>query len=204
MTFGLDEHTHRFAVWAGARAAQRGSTGFKVVEFNQAIKNTGLQSAIQTAASEAWTDEAYNIQHSEWCLAILNEINAIKTERVKSETDDTTVTFGRAAKAVSVYVKAAFVIRDQAAHRSFVSVAHPPVDRELLKGVKRAFKEEKFGISLTLDPNIKGRVRKLNATKEGWTGFDARAYGEVINLLRTLNGPDRPFWMIEEHWKPND
>ena len=90
----------------------------------------------------------------EWC--------ALKEDGRQKHTV-TQVSYGRAAKAVSVYLKTAVGMRDKGHHR-LQPYLHPPIDRVLLSHMRNA-----------LGYTVKGLPK--------WTALDEEGYGEVMRRI---------------------
>jgi hypothetical protein len=173
MPYDITEHRHRFAVWAGARAAQRAFTS--VENLRDAIEATDIRSFLERPESLQASWECYERNHKKWCDQIVDFL-------VKRSVAN--VTFGRAAKLVAVYVKA-MIVTTSSECTSLSSNAHPPIDRALL---------QKLAASDVQSPH-KRYWRTI-----AWTQLDDKRYYELINQLRALIPANEPFWMLEEYW----
>jgi len=140
----------------------------------------------------------YTAEHDTWCQTLLPIINAIRAADDQNVPEP--VTYGRVAKALNVYVKTMYVLGSNPAHQSFAHMAHPPVDRKLLEGVRAAFLQRQF-VAIDITAAEQTHINNFNAIGAGWTNFDAPSYRQVVDLLKKLNGP-LPFWMIEQYWQP--
>lgn len=166
------EHRHRFAAWAAARAAQRGFVDS--AKLIGALEQCGLREVVREPATWPQGAAEFDEAHVRWCERILVTLNAKPTHH------------GRAAKLISIYLKA-MVITGGHHGSEFAKVIHPPIDRLLLQALS---KDERFGA---------GNRALWRAA--AWTTFDARAYLHLIGTLRG-EGLDRPaFWMIERYWR---
>jgi hypothetical protein len=176
--YNLPEHRHRFAVWAAARAAQRGFT--TIDELRGALEATDLRHA--TADPKALQLHAVDFEtmHRRWCTTIC----ATLVER-----GILGVSFGRAAKLVAVYLKAT-VLMGEAAASPVARHMHPPIDRTLLQNLASA-------------PGIES-PHKANWRKVSWTRLTEPSYYELIEQLRAILAAGMPFWMLEEYWSPTD
>lgn len=165
------EHRHRFATWAAARAAQRGF--LKSAILYEAIEHSGVKDTLE---SGDWPKSAAAVdaKHRLWCGRM---IQFWRTKGVAKGT------YGRAAKLLNVYLKCMLVVGPHL-RTPFARLAHPPIDRILLKALAR---------SATTRRDF-GRI--------DWTKLDQNRYFALIRALRAEK-LDRPaFWRIEEHWKP--
>ena len=169
-------HRHRFAAWAAARASQRGWV--KTPAIIAAIEASGLSKLV--AGRRAWpnTVPAFDRAHRDLCRQIAKHVQS------KAKTKST---FGRAAKVVAVYLKSMVVFGPE--HSSALArLAHPPIDRTLLKAIAR-------------DAQLDGNLRKI-CGECNWTELDEDGYYGLIAELRK-HGLDKPsFWMLERYWDP--
>lgn len=168
------KHLHNYAVWTAARAAQRGFTTTKNIKF--AIESTELR--ILSEGSKGILDsETFDKFHTKCCEGIIAKLNNLA--KIDNSINTSKITFGRAAKIVNIYIKTAIVIPTP--NSSLSLIAHPPIDRILLLGLKECLKMKFDNIS--------------------WTGFDQEAYSKIIAQCRELGyGTALPFWSIEKYW----
>ena len=113
-TYTFNEHKHRYAIWAAARA-QRAFK--KNEEICEALENTSLRQFSEQLISVTQTE--FDHQHREWCHAITKHFGEDKCK------------YGRAAKLVAIYLKTAVVLPSQGASQ-LCQVIHPPIDSILL------------------------------------------------------------------------
>jgi hypothetical protein len=176
MAYDLSEHRHRFAVWAAARAAQRGFTS--VGHLRQALEATDIRLLLANSKTLLVSSAEFDALHKKWCAEI-------KQCLARKNLD---ATYGRTAKLVAVYLKAAVILAgafDTPLGRS----AHPPIDRILLQALA-ASNEIK-------SPHQK-EWREIN-----WTELDEPEYWKLIGQLRSALPSDSPFWMLEKYWEPS-
>jgi len=178
MSYDLDEHRHRFAVWAAARAAQRGFT--TVGNLRGAIESTDMRKSLSLPVTLESSAAQFDKLHEGWCAAI----QAFLSDRKIPE-----ASYGRAAKLVAVYLKSRIVLGD-ASNTPLGRNAHPPIDRILLHALASA--EE-----------VKS-PHKRAWTQTNWTELDGPAYRELIGQLRAVVPAGAPFWSIEKYWQPSD
>ena len=158
MNYDLAEHRHRFAVWAAARAAQRGFT--TVGNLRQALESTDIRAFLATPQSFHVSAAEFDTVHRGWCSSIVSSL---------SHHQIANVSFGRAAKLVAVYLKAT-VIMGEGWNSSLGHNLHPPIDRILLQGLassKRITSPHKVAW-----PSI------------NWTQLNESAYFDLIVQLR--------------------
>jgi hypothetical protein len=173
MSYDLDEHRHRFAVWTAARAAQRGFVSVDVLR--DALEATEIARFVLEPASLDVTQAVFDSHHREWCLSI---VRRLRSRGVK------TATFGRAAKLVAVYLKTMIVIGPNAGCRLSL-VIHPPIDRYLLRNLAAS----------SVLPSRSSEWRQVR-----WTQLDERSYYELIAGLREALADGEPFWSLERFW----
>ena len=174
MSYTLSEHRHRFAVWAGARAAQRGFT--TVENLRDALEATDIRIFLESEGALNVTAAMYEFKHREWCSQIIEFLNERGIENS---------TFGRAAKLVAIYLKSMIVVGGHA-ETSLASVAHPPIDRVLLQ-------------NLASSPEVQSQDKKV-WRKIAWTQLTEDEYYALIEQLRQVVPISLPWWMLEEHW----
>jgi hypothetical protein len=177
MPYDLAEHRHRFAVWAAARAAQRGFTS--VERLRGALEGSSIQADLRVPATLALEAAGFDKLHRGWCRSICATLNGC---------DVRNVAFGRAAKLVAVYLKAT-VLMGENWDTPFARCMHPPVDRILL---------QTLASSVEISSPHKGSWRRIN-----WTRLDEGAYYQLIDQLRAVPS-SVPFWRIEKYWQPSD
>lgn len=178
MSYNLPEHRHRFAVWAAARASQRGFT--TVRNLRDALEATDIRKVLSAPQALELSAAQFDALHRRWCLSICASLNQRRIENV---------TYGRAAKLVGVYLKA-IVIMGSGCDSPLGRNLHPPVDRILLHGL---------AASDRITSPHKAAWRQVN-----WTQLDESSYVQLIGQLRRAIPRDAPFWTIEEYWEPSD
>ena len=176
MKYTLEEHRHRFATWAAARAAQRGFTTSK--KLIVALESCGARQYLKDHLEDKIDPAKFLIHHKDWCGQIVLHLKRAGIEKV---------TWGRAAKLVAVYLKS-MVIVGAGSYSPLAHVAHPPVDRVLLQNLARCKK---------LQSLHKAAWRKTN-----WTQLNEKSYDNLIDQLRESLLPDEPFWALEKCWFP--
>ena len=121
MPYDLPEHRHRFAVWAAARAAQRGFT--TVRNLRDALQATDIRETLAAPGTLQISAAQFDVLHRGWCSSICSNLIARQISKT---------TYGRAAKLVAVYLKA-IVILGEACDSALAHNMHPPIDRILLQ-----------------------------------------------------------------------
>ncbi len=165
-------HKHNFAVWAAARAAQRGFT--TVDNLKNALCECGVKEYVMPGKSRKEDQLEYDRMHKQWCDRIIDFLE---------ESGVANVTYGRAAKLIGVYIKSMVVM--PALDSGIAKIAHPPVDRILLQ-------------NLSKDEQIE-HPRKKEWFKIAWTQLNETDYFQLIDQLREVVGSE-PFWKLEEYW----
>jgi len=178
MPYDLFEHRHNFAVWAAARAAQRGFTNTR--NLKDALESCGIQRFLPDQAFTDITCTRFEQLHRSWCTAIVKSLNARKIKKV---------TYGRAAKLIAIYLKS-MVIVGGSAYSTIGRCIHPPIDRKLLKALAE---------DARLDEKNRTTWQNTN-----WTQLGKKEYYKLIRQLRQTMPPEIPFWMLEEYWKVTD
>jgi hypothetical protein len=175
--YDISEHRHRFAVWAAARAAQRGFT--TVGNLRDALEATDIRQVAFAAKSRHVTAEQFDALHRRWCSAI----SAYLRSR-----DIANVTYGRSAKLVAVYLKT-IVIMGENWDSPLGRHMHPPIDRTLLQRLASSDR-------VTLPHKVEWRLIT-------WTQLGESDYYRLVEQLRSAIPQDAPFWTIEESWEPS-
>ena len=174
MPYDLFEHRHRFSSWAAARATLRNFT--TVENLRDAIENCGIVSFLRNNNAILLDDETFNKHHIIWCRSIIDFLNNIGIAKV---------TYGRAAKLVGVYLKSMVIIGPHS-NSSLALVAHPPIDRILLRNISHASE---------IEPHFRERCRLIN-----WTELDEQSYYDLVAQLRSCLRAGEPFWSLERYW----
>lgn len=172
--YDLDQHRHRFAVWAAARAAQRGFTS--VTLLRDALEGCGVVEFVSTADLAKFAPDDFDSVHRTWCTRVVEALNGASISNV---------TFGRAAKLVAVYLKSA-VILGAGSNTAFAHVAHPPIDSILLR-------------NLVACPKVQSEYKPL-WRRIKWTKLDEAAYYDLVPQIRQVVGTEVPFWKLERYW----
>jgi hypothetical protein len=179
MTYSLADHQHRFAVWAAARATQRGLAKFSTSSVNDALTACGVVAVADNAVDWPTTARAFARAHRNWCRTMRANLRSARIGNVSH---------GRAAKAIAIYLKVRIVLGGH--HDSaFAKVIHPPIDRILLQGVAKHLRAR--------DPVF---ARRLQVTT--WTSLTEVRYDDLIARLRGAGLNQPAFWWIERFWNP--
>jgi hypothetical protein len=174
MPYDLFEHRHRFSVWAAARATQRGFTS--VEKLRDALQSTDIKAFTKDQAHEEITEQEFLKLHRIWCDDILEYLRSAGVLDPR---------FGRAAKLVAVYLKAMIVVGPHT-DPPLARVAHPPIDRILLRGLAN---------SADVPADAQDIFRTTN-----WTSLQANEYYALIRQIKDSVPHIVPFWRLERYW----
>ena len=174
MPYDLQEHRHRFAVWAAGRAAQRGLPQGSIPILREALEHCGIREYLSAKSSASISSSMFDRVHRAWCRSILRSLEHLRG-----------ATFGRAAKLVAIYAKTVVTLGCEK-NRSLAGAIHPPIDGILLSKMARC--------SELLSPH------KKEWKDIRWTKLGEEEYYELINQLRDCLKSGEPFWMLERHW----
>jgi hypothetical protein len=167
--YTIDIHKHNFAVWAAARAVQRHFT--KTEKIRDALNTLNIQKEISLVQSGEMGAKDYDVWHSKICKNLIMNFKKLGIQNV---------TYGRAAKLIAIYIKVTVIMSNQ--NCDLAKIAHPPIDRILLKNIAKKYME-------------------LNSlTSINWTSLSEKKYFEVIESLRNILPVESPFWKIEQYW----
>lgn len=179
--YDFKEHCHRYACWAAARAAS--VSRFSNTQIADFIRLIQLQEGVDQLRKE--TTISHEL-YKEWFLTKVEALEKLmgpyRKEESESEKKLRNISFGIAAKVISVYVKTYEVLPEKG--MSLLSrFAFPPIDSFLLKKLKSS------------------KIAAIEKTN--WSKFEKVEFMQVIQLLRNHMG-DSPFWMLEKYWNVND
>ncbi len=180
MPYDLFAHRHNFAVWAAARAVQRGWKGADVQNLKAALESCGIHRYLPDPAFMEVNCVRFEELHKLWCKAIVASLSA------RNIAD---ATYGRAAKLIAIYLKT-MVITGGFAYTNIGRCIHPPIDSRLLK-------------ALAADSQFDQQKRN-GCQQTKWTQLDENAYDNLIKELRGVFPSEVSFWMLEEYWTPSD
>lgn len=174
MPYDHFEHRHRFAVWAGARAAQRAFA--KVEQMRDALESTDIRTFVETPISLNVEADEFNAQHKKWCHQIIEHL---------TQNGIAGATYGRAAKLVAVYFKTMVVVGAGSSSK-LAQVVHPPIDRVLLRNLSSC---------KSLPPTHKTLWRST-----AWTKLNESEYFALLASLRSVVLAPQAWWLLEEYW----
>ena len=168
------EHRHRFAMWTGARAAQRGFASTKIL--CGAIEATSVREFLRNPASLDTDAREFELKHREWCNVALEHLSKQGVEGA---------TFGRMAKLFAVYLKAMVVVGENPRSK-LAAVIHPPIDRILL---------QRLASTVAVDSRQRRLWRKV-----AWTRLTEDTYYSLLAELRAVLADEDPWWKLEKYW----
>ncbi len=171
-SYDIGAHTHNFALWAAARAAQRNFT--TVENFRNAAHACDLRKEVAGIDQPDLDSNQFDKWHRGICGRLMK---SLVDENVQN------VTYGRMAKFVAIYLKVVAVIGSDP-EGPLSQVAHPPIDRILLQNVAK-------------NNSSLGDLASVN-----WTDLSEEEYFTVVNALRTVVDKKDPFWKLERFWTP--
>lgn len=174
MPYNLNTHRRNFAIWAAARATQRGLGS--IDQYRHAIESASLMDFVDGYDGGDVTPEAFKEMHLDWCRSILNDLRAQGLTKAR---------FGRAAKLVAMYLKTSVVLGGQA-ESPLARIAYPPIDGILLDNLAES----------TQGTEVQRRA--WDAIK--WTKLDEDAFYALVRELRAIVPAAEPFWKLEEFW----
>lgn len=172
-SYTIEEHRHNFSVWAAARAAQRGFTDVK--NLREALEGCGVREFLQQTHAKDTSFEQYRDLHSNWCNSIMEHLESLGLE---------SVTFGRSAKLIAIYLKSMVVIRDETSDLA-INVL-PSIDGVLLKNISK---------DRTLEKDFRKKCANIK-----WTQLDENEYNQLIDDLKKYIILDQPMWSLEHYW----
>ncbi|WP_431512123.1 hypothetical protein [Variovorax sp. DAIF25] len=199
MSYDIEEHRHRFAVWTAGRAYARGGTGGGysmanakwLIETSQLRMFGTLSKLPEPEAIDAFVHER---------IAALIDVSRSMTYSKAAQKDESlpfVCTYGRAQKLVNIYLKTTIVC-SQAHDDPAVSALHPPLDRVLLEALTALPGKEPSSVSTEFAKAIRAAKRQHGVR---WTSFDKSAYVTYIDAIKLLQ-KGQPLWAVEEHWRP--
>lgn len=165
--YNFNQHKHNYALWTAARAVQRGFTTTGNIKI--AIEKSDLrQFSEDTSSCSSEQFERFHRMCSHQLISAFSEINLPD------------VSYGRAAKIISIYLKTSVVLSNKGeCDRS--NIIHPPIDSILLNNMS----------------NIEG-LKYLKTIR--WTQLDENGYWELINKIKSHF--KKLDWTLEEFWTP--
>ena len=162
-------HLHNYACWTAARAAQRRFRGAKTEVVKHVLEAGNFPKSLEDLYESSPTREEYDAWHQ----------SMVGRLQIGFEQVDVPATYGQVAKIIAIYVKTVYVARYP--ESTLAMVAHPPIDRVLLRNVRACKSTAPFAGSIS------------------WTKFDSSEYHTALGYLRK-ECSGQPFWAIERYW----
>ena len=177
--YDIHQHKHSYAIWTASRAWNRKLKGGSLALAQRLIEFAGLKSVRSPADIGPDVDV--------WLLEKMRLIVEYADQNLIQG-----INYGRAQKLVNIYLKTKLVCGGHESHPK-VSQLHPPLDSELLKGLRRVFREQKAS-----DAAVAFAAAQRACST--WTNFELPDYLAHIEAIKIfMDG--QPLWMIEEHWR---
>ena len=176
MPYTIDEHRHRFAAWAAARASSVNGCRFSVEQGKAILEASGMNQLLVDPANLP-PPHLIDTAHRKWRGAVIDSARG----------KGLNFSHGIAAKLINVYLKASFVCGGHHSNER-VRALHPPIDAVLLNELSA----RNFG-GLREAWNEARRIR--------WSNFTSQQYETVIMNIRTALGVNTPLWEIEQYWQ---
>ncbi|WP_250491042.1 hypothetical protein [Caballeronia sp. INML2] len=207
LDYDLDEHRHRFAVWAAARAYSRGGSGggYTYEAARLMLETAGVRGilSVEDLPDPDQIDAYIDGLIQEIMAAAPPTYPAIEkvadgSSRKKREVElRFTCTYGRAQKLANVYLKSKLICGSTCHVDIRISKLHPPLDRELLEALNRLLRRKP---TESLPYSFRTLWAVARAKGSAWTEFDKPTYTAYIEAIKALQA-DRPLWAVEEYWK---
>ena len=172
--YNIFKHRHNFAIWAAARASQRGLAKGSISTLKKAFESKKIRVQIEELMNKKNINKSYfDIWHKKCCNSFIEALEA-----------DVCISFGRAAKFIAIYLKVVVVLDDK--HEKLAATIHPPIDSILLRNLQKVCKQKQPLL------NVK------------WTNLNNKDYDCLICHLRKCIPDGEPFWKLEKYWTVTD
>ncbi len=176
MKYTIEEHKHRFAIWAACRAASVKGCRFTVEKGKQILEDAKINVIINSIDNLPEPDN-FKMWHRKWRNKIINVAQQYKLK----------FTHGVAAKLLNIYFKLIFVCSGNH-NDARVKAIHPPIDSLLLNQLYKL--------------DIGEQCKSWQAARRiRWSKLNSEQYENVIKAIRKVLPADNGLWQIEEHWK---
>lgn len=207
-TYTLDEHRHRFAVWAAGRAYARGGSGggYTVSAARSMLEAAGMRdicSVEDLPAADQIDKFIDELIQKVIAAAPRTYIASTKGEdpKAKKKVELRFIcTYGRAQKLVNIYLKSKLICASVGNDDQRLARLHPPLDNELLKELDRLARKREASED---DCSFKALWKKARAKGKSWTAFDKATYDAYITAIKARQ-VRQPLWAVEEHWKDDN
>lgn len=176
MSYSIEEHKHRFAAWAAARAATVNGCRFKVEDGTKILESSGMKKVAKSIDNLPVPSD-FDKLHRYWREQVINAAKEFDLE----------FTHGVAAKLINIYLKSVYVCGENHADPK-VQAIHPPIDSVLLDKLYK----QNIG-------NQKSEWQK--ARKARWSKLSSIEYENLIAAVKNANPANQGLWKIEEYWQ---
>lgn len=193
--YKIEEHRHRFAVWAAAKASQAA----RVKELKVSLCRERIAQADAAHPISEILNFSQQKSFDDWhCL--WREI--ISGEKIKSSP---VLSHGVAAKIINIYLKC-MIISAGSEHSPVAQFVHPPIDSYLLGAMdgKITSKHRENNKSAIVRPRLrpKSNIPMLWADTP-WSKLNSNAYQDLVDdLVQASAG--MPLWKFESYWQPDN
>jgi hypothetical protein len=198
--YTINEHRHRFAIWTASAASRQGIKikGYKNELVKKAIDTITIninaqEVTMRDITSNTIIQNKFCMNFDEYFTNVCNKYIESINGNYELETD---ISFGKAAKAVSVYFKTMIVCGGNA-ESTFGEKLYPPIDRVLIESIWKN-KQEFFYGNEDLINRFKYASRNNDKVKS-WSQLSQDEYQELVKILKEANNSG-PLWKIEEYW----
>lgn len=164
MPYSIEEHKHRFAIWAAGSAASVNGC-FKVWQAKKILEDARLDEVARSITNLPQPGE-FDDQHLNWRERIIN----VARNYMDNDGNAFSFTHGVAAKLINIYLKPIFICGDN--HEDLkVKAIHPPIDSVLLD----ALYEQNIG---------EQKSEWQAARKIRWSKLNSDQYQNVISAIK--------------------
>ena len=170
--YTIHEHIHRYSIWTAARASQRGVKDFKIETLKRILEIIDFKNEVEKFFKSNSNKDDFNKFHKRTAKEIIDKGNDLNIK----------LTYGRASKIISIYLKTAIIIPNGGKGNAS-DIIHAPIDSILLKALSKEYKKTKWG-------------------KLTWTKFSENEYWELIKEFEKNKLPIN--WELERFWNPED
>ncbi len=192
------EHRFRFAAWAAGSALR----GKQNNDARKILKRVGFFGLAKKGVKWLPDPQKFDKKHHAWCKKVRKEAKRIEIKDWS---------YGHSAKLINVFIKTLAPLNldnlPEKEANKWLAV-HPPIDREVLKGMNDSKRGKKrFGKRYEKDwitlPGTKGRPSGIPA----WQKFKYEDYEKIICMIReNLRACGEecplPLWKNERFFKP--
>lgn len=175
--YNIEEHIHRYAVWTAARATS--TSRFANGEIAKALEQIELKKKLEALRRKKSTGKTYRVWFIKETNGLIKTLNKISRQNAHGKMRK--VSFGIAAKILSIYIKTVEVL-PSCGKSNLAQVAYPPIDSILLKNIRT---NEALSIAST-----------------AWSKMNEHAFLRMMDDLIKFS-KDQGYvglWQLEEYW----